>query len=61
MKILIINPNSDIHTAKILQNKANMVLPEEADMEVQCLKTTPLLISSYKDCAMAAAELVTLS
>lgn len=60
MKILIINPNSDIHTAEILQNKAKIVLPEEVDIDVQCLKTTPLLISNYRDCAMAAVELVPL-
>lgn len=60
MKILIINPNSDVHTARILQDKAESVLPEEVSVRVICLTTTPLLISNYKDCARAAAELIPL-
>lgn len=60
MRILVINPNSDRATAAILQKKAESILPQEVSIQVVCLTKTPLLIRTYKDCAIAAAELVSL-
>ncbi len=60
MRILVINPNSDRATAEILKKKAESILPQEVSIRVVCLTQTPLLIRTYRDCAIAAAELVSL-
>ncbi len=60
MRILVINPNSDRGTAEILKKKAESILPPEVSIQVVCLTKTPLLIRTYRDCAIAAAELVSL-
>lgn len=60
MKILIVNPNSDKKTGEILRRKAAQTAPEGMEFDVVCLTATPLLISSYQDCAVAAVEVASL-
>lgn len=58
MKILVINPNSDEKTDEILRQKAETVWPDGHEIQVTHLHSTPLLISSYRDCAYAAREIL---
>lgn len=58
MKILVINPNSDADTGRILEKKAALQCPSDVFFHVVCLKTTPKLIKTYEDCAQAAVELL---
>lgn len=58
MKILIINPNSDEGTNKIIQKKAEEFV--DGAYEVDCInvKNAPELVSSYEDYAEAAPEMI---
>lgn len=57
LKILIINPNSDEHTKKIIEKKIKLLNWTMIDFDVVSLKTTPKLISTPKDIAKALPEM----
>lgn len=60
MKILIINPNSDLITNSIIESKANEVLEfnKEVTVEVVNCENTPKLIGKYLDYQLAADEMI---
>jgi allantoin racemase len=58
MKILIINPNSDIETNRIMQKKANSFVNGTYEVECVNVKNAPKLVSSYEDYAKATPEMI---
>jgi len=60
MRILIINPNSDLNTNSIIENKAKEVvkLTKDIDFNVVNVKNTPKLIGKYFDYYLAAEEMI---
>ena len=60
MKILIINPNSDVNTNEIIRVKAEKSTEMIADIEFDVVNVTksPKLISAYLDYHLAAEEMV---
>lgn len=60
MNILIINPNSDINTNKIIMDKVNMILMNIEDCKVDVLSVpeAPLLVSSYQDYHKSANKMI---
>lgn len=57
LRILAINPNSDIETCKKLEETAEKFIGNEFDVDVAYLKTAPPLIESYEDRIIAVDEL----
>lgn len=60
MKILIINPNSDEETNETIRKKAESFVKGAYEVEVKSLTKTPKLVSSYKDIALGAGEMMDL-
>ena len=60
MKILIINPNSDVKTTEMLRKKSSRLCAPDVEADCTQLTTAPELISSYEDCACTAAEMIEL-
>lgn len=58
MKILIINPNSDIETNRIMQKKANSFVNGTYEVECVNVKNAPKLVSSYEDYAKSTPEMI---
>ncbi len=58
MKILIINPNSDVGTDQIMAQKAkNLNLPD-VQVDVVHVTRAPKLVSSYEDQAISSEEMI---
>lgn len=58
MRILIINPNSDNETNKIIIEKANGFVNGAYEVDCINVKNAPKLISSYEDYARATPEMI---
>lgn len=60
MNILIINPNSDINTNKIIRDKADLVLGniKECNVDVVSAPEAPLLVGSYLDHYKSANKMI---
>ena len=58
MKILIINPNSDEETEKLIQRVAEDFLQGRAQADVVSMQSAPKLIVTYEDQAVSATELI---
>ena len=58
MNILIINPNSDLETNRILQAKAEAFLSDGCKADCVSVKNAPKLVSSYEDYAKSTPEMV---
>ncbi|MGD9568439.1 MAG: aspartate/glutamate racemase family protein [Sedimentibacter sp.] len=58
MRILIINPNSDIETNKIILEKANKLINGAYEVDCVNVKNAPKLISSYEDYARTTPEMI---
>lgn len=58
MKILIINPNSDTETNKILLKKADSFFSSSNSVDCVSVKNTPKLVSSYEDYVRSTPEMI---
>lgn len=58
MRILIINPNSDIETNRIISEKANIFISGKYEFDCVSVRNAPKLVSSYEDYAKAAPEMI---
>ena len=58
MRILILNPNSDQTTHKLLQQEANDFLQGRACADVVSMKSAPKLIVTYEDQAASTTEMI---
>lgn len=60
MRILIINPNSDLNTNNILKNKAELVLKDLSNIsvEVMSIPEAPILVGSYMDYHKSANRMI---
>ena len=58
VKILIINPNSDEETEKLIQRVAEDFLQGRAQADVVSMQSAPKLIVTYEDQAVSATELI---
>lgn len=57
MKILVINPNSDLETNKRMVQKIKNYVAGAYEADVVALTTTPLLVSTYEDITKGAIEM----
>lgn len=60
MKILIINPNSDENTNKILREKVGRMSFPDVDVDVTSISYMPKLVSCYRDVAKSAPGMIEL-
>lgn len=60
MKILVINPNSDLETNQRMEQKVHTFVRGEYEVDVVSLKSTPKLVSRYEDVAVGAPEMMEL-
>lgn len=60
MKILIINPNSDLETNKKIDEKVKKFLNDMYEVDCVSVKNTPKLVSTYEDWTKAAPEMIQL-
>ena len=58
MRILILNPNSDQTTHKLLQQEANDFLQGRACADVVSMKSAPKLIVTYEDQVASTTEMI---
>lgn len=58
MKILIINPNSDIEMTKLIQKSAQDYAGDRFNVVCECIKEAPLFIETYEDQMKAASGMV---
>ncbi len=58
MKILIINPNSDELTDACIRQKADAFVQGAYEVSVVHVRSTPKLVSSYRDAAAALPEMM---
>lgn len=60
MRILIINPNSDEHTDKVMAKKAENLALSGVEVEVRHMTKAPKLVCSYEEQAVSGAEMIEL-
>ena len=58
MRILVINPNSDEDTNKILKEKSVAFLGDVCTVDCVCVKNAPKLVSSYVDYVSSTSEMI---
>lgn len=58
MKILVINPNSDIRTNKRMEEKAKIFVAGEYEVDVVSLTGVPLLVGKHEDVAKGTNEMM---
>lgn len=58
LRILIINPNSDENTDRIMAAKAKRLALPDVEVEVTHVTRAPKLVSSYEDQAVSGAEMI---
>lgn len=58
MNILVINPNSDLETNRILKAKADAFLGNAFHVDCVSVKNAPKLVSSYEDYCRSTPEMI---
>lgn len=58
MKLLVINPNSDLETQQCIEEKVKKLSFPNCDIDVVSLKTTPKLMGTYADAVQALPEMI---